>query len=279
MKNVSHLVPNTRKDQLVNEILNGSKPVFDQEPLARQPLPGSRKRTRAFIKVQDGCDNHCTFCITTIARGKGISRDIPHIIQNIQSAAQGGTREVVLTGVHLGSWGHDRPGKSENLADLIKAILSTTDIPRLRISSLEPWDIPPSFFDLWQDKRMCRHLHLPLQSGSAATLKRMARKVTPESFSQIIKQARQAIPDVAITTDLIAGFPGETEQEFSESRHFVQKMQFSGGHVFTYSARPGTSAASMPEQVPFQIRKSRNAILRDILKDSQQDYARRFIDS
>jgi len=147
----------------------------------------------------------------------------------------------------------------------------------LRISSLEPWDISPSFFELWQDKKLCRHLHLPLQSGSAVTLKRMSRKVTPASFEKLLKQVRQTIPGVAITTDLIAGFPGETEQEFIESKDFVQQMQFSGGHVFTYSPRPGTAAESMPEQIPFQIRKSRNAILRDILKDSQQKYSSQFI--
>ena len=276
MENVSRLVPNESKDQLVSDILAESVPVFDLEPLERQPIPGSRKRTRAFIKVQDGCDNHCAYCITTVARGKGHSRTIPEVLQSVDGAILGGAQEVVLSGVHLGSWGKDlRQG--ERLVDLVQAILSQTDIPRVRLSSLEPWDLSPSFFNLWQDERMCRHLHLPLQSGSAATLKRMVRIVTPDSFAELVSSARQVISGVSITTDLIAGFPGETEQEFQETVEFVKEMQFSGGHVFTYSARQGTNAAKMPDQVPHNIRKYRNAVLRDILAESQQGYAAQFI--
>ena len=277
MENVSRIVPNESKDHLVSEILAEADPVFDLEPLARQPIPGSRKRTRAFIKVQDGCNNRCAFCITTVARGLGRSRQIPEVIRSIQSALQGGSQEVVLTGVHLGSWGKDLH-KGERLGDLVQAILSQTDIPRLRLSSLEPWDLSASFFELWQDERMCRNLHLPLQSGSVITLKRMTRNVTPASFAALVSSARQAIPGVSITTDLIAGFPGETDQEFEETIDFVQQMQFSGGHVFTYSARPGTAASTFPNQVPHVVRKNRNAILRDILLNSQQEYARQFID-
>jgi threonylcarbamoyladenosine tRNA methylthiotransferase MtaB len=259
---VHKLVPNDLKDQLVKEVLGSPEMEFDLEPLARQPLPGIHKRTRAFIKVQDGCDNHCTFCITTLARGQGVSRPIPEVLKDIRAALLGGTREVVLTGVHLGSWGADYAGRNGLLKDLIQAILDETDVPRLRLSSLEPWDLDEKFFDLWQDSRLCRHLHLPLQSGSAGVLRRMARKVTPRSFADLLRAARAAIPDVAITTDLIAGFPGESEAEFSETLEFVEKMKFSGGHIFTYSARTGTAAAKMPGQVPPQVRKNRNAILR-----------------
>lgn len=277
LPNVHRIFPNDRKDDLVKDLLGLADQDFDFEPLARQPLPGVHKRTRAFIKVQDGCDNRCTFCITTLARGNGISRNIPEVINDIQAALLGGAHEIVLTGVHLGSWGKNGGGKLGRLSDLIKTILAETDTPRLRLSSLEPWDIDDDFFELWQDRRLCRHLHLPLQSGSAAVLRRMARKVTPRSYAGLLLAARAAIPGLAITTDLIAGFPGETEAEFAETLAFVEKMEFSGGHVFTYSARPGTAAASMPGQVPHSLRKERNAALRDLLSRSSQVYFGCFI--
>jgi threonylcarbamoyladenosine tRNA methylthiotransferase MtaB len=276
---VSRLIPNLRKDQLVSDILGIPEHEFDLEPLARQPLPGSRKRTRAFIKVQDGCDNHCTFCITTLARGKANSRSIASVLQDITSAQLGGAQEAVLTGVHLGSWGRDFENKSAHLAELIRSILAETDLDRLRLSSLEPWDLDEDFFGLWSNARLCRHLHLPLQSGSAGVLKRMARKVTPDSYANLLASARAAIPDVSISTDLIAGFPGETEEEFSETMQFVEAMQFSGGHVFTYSARPGTAAARMAGQVPNIVRKKRAAALREVLSCSNRSYNDRFVGS
>ena len=170
------------------------------------------------------------------------------------AARESAAREIVLTGVHLGSWGKDLPG-SVRLHHLVQAILAETEVARLRLSSLEPWDLEPNFFTLWENPRLCRHLHLPLQSGSAATLRRMARKTTPHAFEQLVQAARQAIPGVAITTDIITGFPGESEAEFAECLAFVRQMGFAGGHVFTYSPRPGTAAASMPGQVPESLRK------------------------
>lgn len=277
LPNVHTIVPNDRKDTLVKDLLGIPDLDFDLEPLSRQPLPGVHKRTRAFTKVQDGCDNRCTFCITTLARGNGISRSIPEVMQDIQAAQLGGAREIVLTGVHLGSWGKDLKGRKVKLSDLIRAILDQTDIPRLRLSSLEPWDIHDEFFNLWQNPRLCRHLHLPLQSGSASVLRRMARKVTPQSYADLLEAARGAIPGIAITTDLIAGFPGETGEEFEETLQFVNEMQFSGGHVFTYSARAGTAAAEMPDQVPHAVRKHRNAALRQLIAGSARVYARSYI--
>ncbi|MCI0550849.1 MAG: radical SAM protein, partial [Anaerolineae bacterium] len=175
LPNVFRVVANDRKDSLVPDLLNLPQHTFDLEPISRQPLPGLHRRTRAFIKVQDGCDNHCTFCITTVARGEGRSRQIDDIIHDIQSALDGGTKEIVLTGVHLGSWGYDF---NSHLKELIKAILYETDTPRLRISSLEPWDLDEDFFSLWNDSssslragsRLMPHLHLPLQSGCESTL-------------------------------------------------------------------------------------------------------------
>jgi threonylcarbamoyladenosine tRNA methylthiotransferase MtaB len=282
LPNVLRVVANDRKDQLVSELLDLPRESFELEPIAREPLPGLHRRTRAFIKVQDGCDNHCTFCVTTIARGVGRSRPVAEVILDIQSALRGGAREVVLTGVHLGSWGQDlspslKAGSGKHLRDLIKAILRETDVPRLRLSSLEPWDLDADFFSLWEDHRLMPHLHLPLQSGCESTLKRMARKTTPQTFRELVCAAREAIPDVAVTTDVIAGFPGETDEEFGESLAFVREMDFAGGHVFTYSPRPGTGAARMKGQIRPELRKKRNHILHAALDESAKAYRQNFV--
>jgi threonylcarbamoyladenosine tRNA methylthiotransferase MtaB len=281
LPNVLRVVANDRKDRLVAELLNLPQEAFDLEPIAREPLPGLHRRTRAFIKVQDGCDNHCTFCVTTIARGEGRSRPVTDVLLDIRSALQGGTKEIVLTGVHLGSWGQEF---GHHLRDLIQAILRETNVPRLRLSSLEPWDLDADFFSLWDASlaehsapRLMPHLHLPLQSGCESTLRRMARKTTPQTFRALVAAARQAIPNVAITTDVIAGFPGETEEEFAESLAFVRAMDFAGGHVFTYSPRPGTGAARMKGQIRPELRKRRNHILRDVLEKSATSYREKFV--
>jgi threonylcarbamoyladenosine tRNA methylthiotransferase MtaB len=274
LPNVLKVVPNSQKDNLAVEAFPLPSSPFDLEPLIRQPLPGLHRRTRAFIKVQDGCDNHCTFCITTVARGEGRSRPVADVLLDIQLALKGGTKEIVLTGVHLGSWGQDF---GMHLKDLIRAILREADVPRLRLSSLEPWDLDADFFSLWDDRRLMPHLHLPLQSGCESTLKRMARKTTPGSFHELVAAARQIMPEVAVTTDIIVGFPGETEEEFAESLAFVKGMKFAGGHVFTYSPRPGTGAARMKGQVRPEVRKKRNHLMRETLDRSETSYREKFI--
>lgn len=271
---VRRIVTNERKDFLVADLLGGSVEHFDQEPIARAPLPGLRQRTRAFVKVQDGCDNACTFCITSVARGAAHSRRAEEVLADIEAARQGGVQEIVLTGVHLGSWGQERGG---HLRELIARILEAADLPRLRLSSLEPWDLDANFFSLWKDPRLMQHLHLPLQSGSAATLKRMLRKTSPASFRALVAAARAAIPDVAITTDLIAGFPGESEAEFAETLAFIREIGFAGGHVFSYSARPGTAAARIREQVPHAIRKQRSQLLREAFAEMGRAYRAQFV--
>lgn len=279
---VSRVVPNLEKDSLVPSLLGLKVEDFELEPVERLPLPGARLRTRAFIKVQDGCDNRCTFCITTLARGASRSRPLAEILADIRAALhavegdKAAAQEIVLTGVHLGSWGQDFASPA-HLAGLIQAILDELPVARLRLSSLEPWDLDERFFDLWKDPRLCRHLHLPLQSGSAATLRRMARKTTPATFAALVAAARSAIPDLAITTDLIVGFPGETEAEFAESLAYVRRVGFAGGHVFPYSARPGTAAARMPGQVNNALRKQRASLLRVVLDESAAAYQAAFI--
>ncbi|MFN8427192.1 MAG: MiaB/RimO family radical SAM methylthiotransferase [Anaerolineales bacterium] len=274
LPSVTRVIPNDRKDHLVADVLNLPQESFDLEPLTRVPLPGLHRRTRAFIKVQDGCNNQCTFCITTVARGEARSRTVADVIQDIQFALDGGAKEIVLTGVHLGSWGYDF---DLHLTELIKAILRNTDVPRLRLSSLEPWDLHADFFSLWSDSRLMPHLHLPLQAGSDSTLKRMRRNTSTSSFRELIHSAHEMIPDVAITTDIIAGFPGETDDEFAETLDFVNEMNFAGGHVFTYSPRPGTGAAKMKGQVQPEVRKKRNHILHDALEESAKSYREKFV--
>lgn len=271
---VMRVIPNQRKDALVAETLGKDSALFDREPLEREALPGMRHRTRAFIKVQDGCDNACTFCVTTLARGEGRSRPLAEVLSDIQAALAGGAQEIVLTGVHLGSWGQET---GQHLRHLVSAILQQTETPRLRLSSLEPWDLDEEFFALWENPRLMPHLHLPLQAGCDATLKRMRRKTTTAAFRALAAAARRHIPQVALATDLIAGFPGETEQEFSETLAFVQEMDFAAAHVFTYSPRPGTPAARMKDHLPAALKKERSARLREITAQSACDYRQRFI--
>lgn len=259
VEGAGRLVPNAQKEQLVQMLdpeAGREKPRFDREPILREILTGQVGNTRAFVKVQDGCDNRCTFCITTVARGAGQSRRLGDVVEEIQGMAAAGYREAVLTGVHLGSYGHDF-GNESGLRELVEAILHHTAIPRLRLSSLEPWDIEPAFFDLWEDERLLPHLHLPLQSGSNRTLRRMARRTRRDTFRELAQAAYERIPDLNLSTDMICGFPGETKADFQESLDFVREIGFSRLHTFTYSPRPGTAAAEMPDQLPKPERKER----------------------
>ncbi len=276
LQGVTQVIANHSKENLVPMVLDLPNSAFEHAYIDREPIPGTRLRTRAFIKVQDGCDNHCTYCITALARGAARSRSIDDVLADIQSALNGGSQEIVLTGVHLGAWGFDF-SQPTSIQYLLKAILNYSDTPRLRLSSLEPWDITPNFFELWHDSRLCRHLHLPLQSGCATTLHRMGRKISPTAYAEVIGEARSAIPGVAITTDIITGFPGETEAEFTESSEFVGAMNFANGHVFTFSPRPGTAAIHLMDKIPSKVAKQRNALMRQIFQQSATEYRQKFI--
>ena len=273
---VTGVIPNDQKDQLARLVLEIPETEFELEPARRQPLPGVRRRTRAFIKIQDGCDRHCTFCVTTIARGSSRSVPVSKVLEDIHAAVAGGANEVILTGVNLGAWGSDFSEKS-SLEQLLLSILHHTDIRRVRLSSLEPWGLSGSFLDLWQDSRLCRHLHLPLQSGSPSVLKRMARNTNPYRYRSLIESIRQRYPQMGITTDIMVGFPGETQFEFEQSQSFVREMEFSGGHVFTYSERSGTSAQSFPGAISNSIRRKRSRRMRSILETSSQKFQSGFL--
>lgn len=260
VEGVSRVVANAQKGQLVQMLDPQARidlPVFDQEPVMREFLAGSMgAHTRAFIKVQDGCNNKCTFCVTTVARGVSESRHLGDIVAEIQALATAGYQEAVLTGVHLGSYGFDF-GNKAGLRDLVQAILEHTDIPRLRLSSLEPWDIVPDFFTLWENPRVLPHLHMPLQSGSDLILRRMARRTSRDSFRELVTAVRSNIPNLNLSTDMIVGFPGETEMDFADSLDFVREIGFSRLHVFGYSPRPGTAASQFPQQLPGNVKKER----------------------
>ena len=224
----------------------------------------TRGRQRAFVKVQDGCRYRCTFCIVTVARGEEVSRPVQAVIDEINALHKQGITEVILTGVHLGGYGSDL---GNNLSDLIKAILAETDIPRLRLGSLEPWELPEDFFELFRNPRLMPHLHLPLQSGSDTVLRRMARRCKTEEFAAIVSQLRAQIPHFNITTDIIVGFPGETEQEWQDSFDFIKQTGFGHIHIFTYSSREGTKAATLPNQVANEIKKQRSQQLHELAND------------
>ena len=265
---------NQEKETIVSAVTGA--PREDLEPLQRDHFAGFSARTRAFVKVQDGCDHGCTFCITTVVRGASRSRPIHEVVREIQNLHDAGYREVVLTGVQLGSYGKDFEAPTD-LAALVRAILNETDVERLRLSSLEPWDLDESFLSLWEDSRLCRHLHLPLQSGCDATLRRMRRRTRSREYEALLEQARRLIPGIHISSDIIAGFPGETEAEYASSESFIRDCDFASLHVFRYSRREGTPAARMKGQVSPAAARERSERLQAIAATGRARYADRFI--
>jgi len=272
---VVSVITNEKKESLVSETLQlKDNDEYHQQP--RLALPGKKHRTRAFIKVQEGCDNSCTFCVTRIARGKSRSKPLKEIFGDIESALWGGAREVVLTGVNLGSWGRDfsTPG---DLAELVTQIINIISPPRIRLSSLEPWDITEDFFQVLNLPGFCRHLHIPLQSGCDQTLNRMGRRFSAQLYKKTIEKIRAIVPDISITTDIMVGFPGETDNDHHASLAFVEEMHFAGGHVFNYSIRPQTKASLMKDQISVLTRKKRSKEIREILSRSRKEFERNFI--
>ena len=263
------VVPNTNKENLVPL----TRAQFQQPTMPQSAtVPAEtalfqRNRHRAFIKIQDGCRYRCTFCIVTVARGAERSRSIETLVNEVQSLSESGVHEVVLTGVHVGGYGSDL---DTNLFALVSALLNNTDIARIRFASVEPWDLSPEFFTLFNNPRVQPHMHLPLQSGSDTVLRRMARRCKTNDFRVLVETLREQVPDFNITTDIIVGFPGETEQEWQESIEFIDSMDFGHIHIFSYSEREGTKAASLPNSVPKPIRAQRSKELHAIAATQKQ---------
>lgn len=268
---VDLVVGNRDKNRLVeltlSELNMSSMPAMSAEPGEISLF--TRGRQRAFVKVQDGCRYRCTFCIVTVARGEENSRPVQDVIDEINALHQQGINEVILTGVHLGGYGNDL---GNNLTELIKAVLSKTDIPRIRLGSLEPWELSDDFFGLFENPRLMPHLHLPLQSGSDSVLRRMARRCKTEEYAAIADRLRKQDACFNISTDIIVGFPGETEQEWQESFDFIKQINFGHIHIFTYSGREGTKAAALPNQLGNEIKKQRSRQLHVLANAMKQQF-------
>ena len=262
---VDLIVGNNDKNQLVDKVLTelnlDSMPAMSTEP--GEVSLFNRGRQRAFVKVQDGCRYRCTFCIVTVARGEERSRTIQEVVDEIKTLHAQGIQEAVITGVHLGGYGSDI---DSNLVELIGAILEQTDIPRLRMGSLEPWELPDGFFELFKNPRLMPHLHLPLQSGSDSVLRRMARRCKTAEFAELVDKARQTIPHFNITTDIIVGFPGETEEEWQESFDYIKTVGFGHIHIFSFSPREGTKAAGLPNPINNEIKRRRSRELHELVE-------------
>ena len=236
------------------------------------------EHTRAYIKVQDGCNQFCSYCIIPYARGRVRSRNLEHVLEEVRTLAASGYKEVVLTGIHLSSYGKERPEEQENLLTLIQAVHEVDGIERIRLGSLEPGIITKEFAKAISSlPKVCPHFHLSLQSGCTATLKRMNRRYTAQEYREKCEILRKYYPAPALTTDVITGFPGETEEEFEESRSFVDSIHFYETHIFPYSKREGTKAAVMPDQLPEQIKKERSRVLIALGQERQREYMEQFL--
>jgi threonylcarbamoyladenosine tRNA methylthiotransferase MtaB len=254
---VDLVVPNTDKDRLIPIAAERLElPVMPEtatEPGENALL--ARGRHRAFVKVQDGCRYRCAFCIVTKARGDERSRPIREIVDEVRQLHAAGVQEAVLAGVHLGGYGSDR---STDLAALIRAVLTDTDIPRLRLGSLEPWELPDGFWRLFDNPRLMPHLHLPIQSGADSVLRRMSRRCRSGEFRELVDSARNEVTDFNVTTDIIVGFPGESADEWAQTMAFAEALRFGHIHIFAYSPRAGTKAAGMDGQVDRETKRRRS---------------------
>jgi threonylcarbamoyladenosine tRNA methylthiotransferase MtaB len=260
---VDLVVSNRDKDRLVQIV--SDKLDLKTMPVQAQEGEGLHlyrpTRTRAFVKVQDGCRNRCTFCIVTVARGEERSRPVDDVVAEIAELVALGHQEIVLTGVHLGGYGHEL---GVDLYRLVNEILQQTSVKRLRLSSLEPWEIPDNFWQLWKDKRLLPHLHLPVQSGSDQILRRMARRSDSATIRRLAKDARAQLPKLALTSDIIVGFPGETADDWQQTLDLVQEIGFAHIHIFSYSPREGTAASRFKDAVDSDTKRERSRVLHEI---------------
>ena len=235
-----------------------------------------QSRTRVQMKVQDGCDNRCTYCIVPSVRGGSRSRSIASVVEHVQRKVRAGFQEIVLTGIHLGDY-HPDGDENQNLGDLIRALLQETEMPRIRVSSLEPEDFRLEWLELWQNPRLCRHFHLPMQSGSDTILRRMARRYNSTRYANIVTTARQLIPGVAISTDIITGFPGESDDDFEQTYRLACELKFAKAHIFRFSPRSGTAAARMKGQIQDEVKKARSARLLALNDEHSRLFRQQFL--
>ncbi len=272
IKGVNLVIGNERKmelPELLAELGCTANPSVPEETLQRH-IPVAR--TRSFIKIQDGCTSFCAYCIVPKVRSNETSISADEIITEIRQRAVEGYKEIVLTGTKVGSYNDN----GTNLNGLMEKVLAETDVPRIRLSSLQPQEITPALIRLWNDTRLCPHFHLSLQSGSDRILQRMKRRYVTGEFRQAVSLIREQVPDVAITTDIITGFPGETDDDFEESYRFCREMEFARIHVFPFSARSGTEAAHLPGQVDYAVKQQRTQKMLSLAEESNRRFRLRF---
>ncbi|NLM52470.1 MAG: tRNA (N(6)-L-threonylcarbamoyladenosine(37)-C(2))-methylthiotransferase MtaB [Firmicutes bacterium] len=258
------------------ERINYVVPLSEKRRFEALEAAQSQGRTRAFLKVQEGCRQFCTYCIVPYARGPIFSRPPAEAVQAAKKLAQQGYRELVLTGVHLGSYGEDLDGKI-NLCYLLRELVQVEGLERIRISSIEPTEVTPALLELMlQEEKICQHLHLPLQSGDDEILRRMNRRYTAQDYLRIVSWLRSHLPDLALTTDVMVGFPGETQAQFENTVKVVREAAFSRLHVFKYSPRHGTPAAKFPHQVPAAMKNERSQVLTAVGQELAATYHQRF---
>ncbi|KAB0669497.1 tRNA (N(6)-L-threonylcarbamoyladenosine(37)-C(2))-methylthiotransferase MtaB [Oryzomonas sagensis] len=280
MPEVDSVLGNREKQDIAGLVEAGESRISDisaeqtAEPL---PLSSFAEHTRAFLQAQNGCNSFCAYCIVPFARGRSRSVPLDDVLQGVRELAANGYREVVLTGIHLGAYGLDLSPR-HSLAGLVRRIADEGAVPRLRIGSVEPNELSDELIGLMAASEViCPHVHLPLQSGSDTVLHRMGRRYTARFFSDLVARVTAALPDAFIGADVIAGFPGETDEEFLETLHLVEELPFSDLHVFPFSRRAGTKAAGMPAQVPADVVRGRGERLRNAAVMKKGAFLQRFI--
>ncbi|MQF69138.1 tRNA (N(6)-L-threonylcarbamoyladenosine(37)-C(2))-methylthiotransferase MtaB [SAR202 cluster bacterium AD-804-J14_MRT_500m] len=266
---------NFDKHRLVEQILEkfqNESPKSDPYNLATGPLNGFQ-RTRAMVKIQEGCNQICSYCIVPKVRGREHSIPLRSLVDQVRTCVGEGFKEVVLTGTQLGSYGYDIPGT--NLINLIENLLQQTNLERLRVSSLQPQEITPELLSLWKNPRLCPHFHIPLQSGSDVVLKDMRRRYTTEIYDRRVKEIYQFLPGASVTADLIVGFPTEGKGEFEESYRFCEGLNLANIHVFPYSVRPGTTAAHVASKQNSIERRDRTKTMLSLASRKASDFRKK----
>ena len=274
IEGVSLVVGNDEKPhlrQLLQESGCLSSPTSVQEGSTINHHPALR--TRAFIKVQDGCSSFCSYCIVPLVRGREKSLPVDRVVAEVRFRVANGSKEVVLTGTEIGSYSDN----GISLQGLLEHILAETDVTRLRLSSLQPQEVSPELIGLWRDRRLCPHFHLSLQSGSDGVLGRMKRRYLTSDYQGAVSLIRALVPRVAVTTDVIIGFPGETEEEFAESYDFCRQSGFAKVHVFAYSLRSGTQAARLPHQIGDRVKKERSQKMLALARESARNFRQQYL--
>lgn len=272
---VVEAVETFRQDHVKTAYMADDEELFYYEDLPHERVSGM---TRAYVKIQEGCDQFCAYCAIPYARGPLRSRSEQDTIDEINMLVERGYKEVILTGIHIGAYGRGVKDETCDLTGLCRRILDETAIERLRIGSLEGIEVTDALIEMIaNDERMAKHLHLPLQSGCDRTLSAMRRPYDTEQFREMMRRIRGKVPNIAITTDLMVGFPGETDEDFKESLVFCNDIAFSAMHIFKYSMRSGTPAAAMPDQIDPQIKERRAKQMADIAQKNKLDYERRFV--